>query len=285
MKRRASKKKGSSSGAASTSASKPLKLTLPARCNITGTSSNPQVAEVVQHGSNPATAILPVSEPLPAVVVEPFVNDCIPLEHMDVLGQELEILAVANVNHNEPVTPPAAKLLADFFTLEDSQDEGEATPLAPKAKQSKKSLAKASAKLDEKAQRKSLSLAPISITHSYVSPLTGIVLLIPQSSGASDKRKTLAPNISYEEALTTIYVSIGCEGVKKKPDLSYMLSNAAQKASPVGLSCEDNWEGLCEEVVNCQTKKKTTIAVSILVSEQVCLPFGILSFKVTYHVP
>lgn len=113
----------------------------------------------------------------------------------------------------------------------------------------------------------------------------GIVLLIPQSSGASDKRKMLAANASYEEALATIYTTIGCEGVKKKPDLSYKLSNATQKASPVGLSCDDDWEGLCDEVVNCQKKKKTTIAVSILVSEQVCLPRSILSFKVTYHVP
>ena len=108
-----------------------------------------------------------------------------------------------------------------------------------------------------------------------MSPLTGIVLLIPQSSGASDKRKTLTAKISYGEALATIYATIGCEGVKKKPDLSYKLSNATQKASPVGLSSDDDWEGLCEEVVSCQTKKKTTIAVSILVSEQVCVLFGI----------
>ena len=82
MKRRANKKKGSSSGAASTPASKSLKLTLPARRNNPGTSSNTPVAEVdavVQHGPEPATAILPVSDPLPAVVVEPtggLFNQC-----------------------------------------------------------------------------------------------------------------------------------------------------------------------------------------------------------------
>ena len=99
--------------------------------------------------------------------------------------------------------------------------------------------------------------------------MTGVVLLIPQSSGASDKRKTLSAEISYAEALSIIYETIGCEDVKRKPDLSYKLSDAAQKAAPVGLGCDDDWEGLCEEVVGRQKKKKITIAVSILVSEQV----------------
>jgi len=99
--------------------------------------------------------------------------------------------------------------------------------------------------------------------------LTGVVLLIPQLSGASDKRKTLSAKVSYQEALCIIYETIGCDDVKRKPDLSYKLSDASQKASPVGLGCDDDWEGLCEEVVDRQKKKKATIAVSILVSEQV----------------
>ena len=50
--------------------------------------------------------------------------------------------------------------------------------------------------------------------------LTGVVLLVPQLSGASDKRKTLSANISYEKALSIIYDTIGCDNVKRKPDLS-----------------------------------------------------------------
>jgi hypothetical protein len=99
--------------------------------------------------------------------------------------------------------------------------------------------------------------------------LTGVILLIPQSSGAADKRKTLSANTLYDEAISTIYETIGCENVKRKPDLSYKLSDAAQKATPVGLGGEDDWAGLCEEVVARQKKKKTPISVSILVSEQV----------------
>jgi hypothetical protein len=99
--------------------------------------------------------------------------------------------------------------------------------------------------------------------------LAGVILLIPQSSGASDKRKTLSATTPYDEAISTIYETIGCERVKRKPELSYKLSDAAQKVTPVGLEGEDDWMGLCEEVVARQKKKKTTISVSILVSDQV----------------
>jgi hypothetical protein len=82
----------------------------------------------------------------------------------------------------------------------------------------------------------------------------------------------LSATVSYQEALHVIYETIGCNDVKRKPDLSYKLSDAAQKACPVGLGCDDDWGGLCEEVVDRQKKKKTMIAVSILVSEQVNFP-------------
>jgi hypothetical protein len=98
--------------------------------------------------------------------------------------------------------------------------------------------------------------------------LAGVILLIPQSS-AADKRKTLSADTPYDKAIATIHETIGCESVKRKPDLSYKLSDSTQKATPVGLGGEDDWAGLCEEVVARQKKKKTTIPVAILVSEQV----------------
>jgi hypothetical protein len=126
MKRRANKKKGSSSHAASTSASKSLKLVLPARCNNTEISSIPpvKVAEVdavsVQQGPEPATAISPVSDPLPAVVVKPTMVDNIPLTRVEAIEQDIEIVGepVANIDYSyDPVTPPALKLLADFYPI------------------------------------------------------------------------------------------------------------------------------------------------------------------------
>lgn len=79
----------------------------------------------------------------------------------------------------------------------------------------------------------------------------------------------MAKSVTYEEALSIIHETIGCEDVKRKPELSYKLSDSSQKASPVGLGCDDDWMGLREEVIDRQKKKKTSISVSIIVSEQV----------------
>ena len=92
---------------------------------------------------------------------------------------------------------------------------------------------------------------------------SGIVLLIPQASGGSDKRKTLMSTDSFEDALEMILKTIGCADVKRKPSLAYKLSDAPQKASSINLENEDDWLGLCEEVVDHQRKKKTTIGVTI----------------------
>jgi hypothetical protein len=79
----------------------------------------------------------------------------------------------------------------------------------------------------------------------------------------------LAKPVSYKKALSIIYETVGCEDVKRKPELSYKLSDSPQKASPVDLGCDDDWVGLCEEVADRQKKKKTSISVSIIISEQV----------------
>jgi len=114
--------------------------------------------------------------------------------------------------------------------------------------------------------------------------LAGVILLIPQSSGAADKQKTLSSTTTYDEAISTIYETIGCERVKQKPDLSYKLSDSAKKVMPVGLEGEDDWVGLCEEVVGCQKKKKTPISVSILVSEQVWFDYKSVCRVQTTHL-
>ena len=67
------------------------------------------------------------------------------------MDQDIEIIA-GDAKH-VPESPPESTLLEDFFTLEDSQDEGEISiPLTQKPKQTKKSQEKA--ELEEKAQRK-----------------------------------------------------------------------------------------------------------------------------------
>lgn len=114
-----------------------------------------------------------------------------------------------------------------------------------------------------------VSQGTLIIFNIYSNPYTGIVLFIPQMSGATDKQKTISANQSYDDAITLIYETIGCAEVKRKPELSYKLSDSVQKASLVNLESDKDWMGLCEEVMARQKKKKATISVAIIVSTQV----------------
>jgi hypothetical protein len=78
-------------------------------------------------------------------------------------------------------------------------------------------------------------------------------------------------DISFEDALEVIYETIGCVSVAKKPVLSYKLSSAPQKANPIMLGSETDWEGCLEEVAAAQAKKKgVAVPVNIIVTAQVC---------------
>jgi hypothetical protein len=165
-----------------------LKLTLPARSKTTKTASTSQIAvevdkELNLEPANPASQLvpasaLPVSQPvpaapavlvaqpvpaaplpvpqaMPAVVTEPTAEMALASAfnhlHDERMDQDIEFFAAAIPHPVE--SPPGSKLLEDFFTLEDSQDESEiAIPPTQKPKQSKRSQEKA--ELEEKAQRK-----------------------------------------------------------------------------------------------------------------------------------
>jgi hypothetical protein len=85
--------------------------------------------------------------------------------------------------------------------------------------------------------------------------------------------------VTFEEALEIIYETIGCSDVCRKPNLSYKLVSAPQKAEPITLGSADDWRGCLEDVAQVQAKKKSTVQVKIIVGEQVChlhssAPFG-----------
>src|SRR6266702_70224 len=176
-----------------------------------------------------------------------------------------------NIEFPYPHSPPAAsnttvaptqkwrpKGLTDS---ESSEEQPSPTPIRKKAKPITKNSKASAHKDDEKILRGSHA-CHIKFCHSK-SLFSGIVLLIPQASEGSDKRKTLRSTDLFEDALETIHKTIGCADVKRKPSLAYKLSDVSQRASSINLENEDDWLGLCEEVVDRQRKKKTTIAVSI----------------------
>lgn len=114
-------KKNLPSNSIPTSSSNSLKLTLPARHNIAlnpPTCAEPVADPVIQPGPDPVTPASPVSQ-------TPAVTEAFPHCNNEQVEQEVEILSVSH-----PVEiVPAAKLIDNFFTLEDSQDEEEISPL------------------------------------------------------------------------------------------------------------------------------------------------------------
>ena len=114
------------------------------------TCAEPVADPVIQPGPDPVTPASPVSQ-------TPAVTEAFPHCNNEQVEQEVEILSVSH-----PVEiVPAAKLMDNFFTLEDSQDEEEISPLpTQKPKQLKKS-AQAKAEMDEKARRKSYNIVDL----------------------------------------------------------------------------------------------------------------------------
>jgi hypothetical protein len=146
----------------------------------------------------------------------------------------------------------------------DSDGEASPTPVRKKTNPTAKSLkaSEASARKDDQKFLRESHISNGKFCDSK-SVFSGIVLLIPQASGGSDKRKTLMSMDSFKDTLETVHETIGCADVKQKPSLAYKLSDASQRASSINLENEDDWLGLCEEVIDHQRKKKTTVAVSI----------------------
>lgn len=76
--------------------------------------------------------------------------------------------------------------------------------------------------------------------------------------------------MEYDNALEYIYDIIGCSDVARKPNLSYKLGNATQKAKPIDLCSEADWNGCLEDVTAAEKKKKNeSVPVMIHVSDVV----------------
>ena len=83
----------------------------------------------------------------------------------------------------------------------------------------------------------------------------GLVLLIPVAKTNASQHVQMPLEASYYDALETIYDTIGCASVTRKPELTYWLSSSAAKASHINLMGLDDWDG-CKEDVKAAEKKK-----------------------------
>jgi hypothetical protein len=84
----------------------------------------------------------------------------------------------------------------------------------------------------------------------------GLVLLIPVAKTNASQRVQVPLEISYDDTLETIYDTIGCASVTRKPELTYRLLSSAVKASPINLMGSDDWDGLRKMLKQQKRKKK-----------------------------
>jgi hypothetical protein len=62
--------------------------------------------------------------------------------------------------------------------------------------------------------------------------------------------------------------------------LSYKLSSVAQKDDPMNISTQDDWDGCLKEIGAAEKKKKGSVTVKIIVSEQVNTIISYSSFLI-----
>jgi hypothetical protein len=93
--------------------------------------------------------------------------------------------------------------------------------------------------------------------------------LIPRTELEGSQRQLLTHTTTFDDALTVIYETVGCAEVKVKPVLTYKLSTAANKDTPISLSSDADWDGCLDEVTAAENDKKKSVTVKINVTDQV----------------
>jgi hypothetical protein len=82
----------------------------------------------------------------------------------------------------------------------------------------------------------------------------------------------LSPTTNFSDALGIIYDTVGCLSVTKKPDLTYRLSTSTAKSQPISLSCEADWDGCRDDIVDLEKKKGMSVTINILIPDLVSIP-------------
>jgi hypothetical protein len=92
------------------------------------------------------------------------------------------------------------------------------------------------------------------------------------------KRVSVALPLSFQDALETIYKVIGCAAVAWKPTISYKLLTTTQKAKPIDLYIDMDWNGCLEDVATAEVKQKgQLVPILIVILDQVCIVIHVYS--------
>ena len=103
---------------------------------------------------------------------------------------------------------------------------------------------------------------------------TEIIFLVPVAKSAAIQHITFTTDTMFSDAIDTIHDTIGCVSVPQKPELTYHLSTSPQKSSPINLNNEEDWSRCLDDIAGLEKKKRATVSVIIIVSENVHLRYS-----------
>jgi hypothetical protein len=111
-----------------------------------------------------------------------------------------------------------------------------------------------------------------------------IVFLVPDGTEPEDfsTQVCIVTDTPFTVVLDTLYGVIGCTEVAVKPKLLYKLMRV-KVALAMRLRCDDDWDGLKEEVAMAQGAKKLggNVTVEVILENNVCCRF-IIAFATNF---
>ncbi|KAJ3735366.1 hypothetical protein DFJ43DRAFT_1151543 [Lentinula guzmanii] len=91
--------------------------------------------------------------------------------------------------------------------------------------------------------------------------------MVPRYDKTNERKTYKDRLVDYEDVISDIYDVIGCSNAKDKPSLSYKIEGALVKLGSISLMTDDDWEGLCDDVLAKQQAKSKVFKVNIVVDD------------------
>ncbi|KAJ3733374.1 hypothetical protein DFJ43DRAFT_1138105 [Lentinula guzmanii] len=98
---------------------------------------------------------------------------------------------------------------------------------------------------------------------------TKIVLMIPHHDKMNERKTYDDRDVDYDTVLEDIYEAIGCKEAKVKPAISYKIEGVPAKTGAISLMSSEDWEGLCDDVLEKQEAKSKVFKINIIVAAEV----------------
>ncbi|KAJ3739332.1 hypothetical protein DFH05DRAFT_1407484, partial [Lentinula detonsa] len=96
-----------------------------------------------------------------------------------------------------------------------------------------------------------------------------IVLMIPHHDKTNERKTYNDRDVDYDTVMEDIYEAIGCKEAKAKPAIGYKIEGSPAKTGAISLMSSEDWEGLCDDVLEKQEAKSKVFKINIIVAAEV----------------